>query len=274
MSKLNLNVDVLKDMDAFISKENIWREYHKKHIHLVYEYAKVLNERLGNKLDNNKLQLSAYAHDILKESSLVISKDGTVFYEDINIPQDLRKYIKDNKEITDSFGLPENINNEAMFHGIAISILMKKEFGIDDMNILYPIIFHSCIIVDIYEKLSEETQLYIDAIRLADKLSSNYLKLNAGKKVRCFIEDMVFGPNNDFNFTIGVYIARLIGGTSDNELDKKAIKFEYDRVRKIYPFIDIKKKKELGEKKLWEKRNSKVLPIEVTSLETLQPEVK
>ena len=256
--KTNPQIKTLIEIDELNQKESLFYIYHKKHIDLVCEYALIINEKLNANLNPLTLAMVSYAHDIFKESAL--NKDRVVLYNDKEIPQDLRKYIDENKSVLSEYGMDDYTDN-FVNHAMASAIFIIKELNIADKNVIYPVLFHSCPIISIYKTLDKETQTYVDIIQLADKLSSNYLKLNNGKKVRCFLEEIVFGKDNEeFNYTIGLFLARLISkGKDEQKFQKESLDYYEKRVKDKIPFFKFTKLKDLGEKKIWENQKSKVL---------------
>ena len=256
--KLNEQVKLLMNLDEANQKENILFDYHRKHIDLVYEYSLIINERLNANLDPIILGSISYAHDIFKESGLDVNVEKK--FQDTIIPQDIKKYVSDNKSILNEYGMEEYIDS-FIYHAMASAIFLIKELKITDKNIIYGILFHSCPIIPIYETLDEETKMYVDVITLADKLSSNYLKINAGMKVRCYLERMVFGEEgNEFNYTLGLFLARMISkGKDKDHINEESLKYYKNRVKEIFPFFPNIKLKDLGDKDKWPKQKSKVL---------------
>lgn len=237
--------------------------YHMQHIKLVKEYALILNKRLNAKLNTQFLTKAALMHDILKEHGLDKNLEGKVYYNGRYIPQDLKKYISNNEILIEKLKLKDYIG-KVTDHALSGALWVYNELKIKSEDILYPMIFHSCPIMEIYHQLTPKSQTYIDVIMLADKLSSNYLRIQMGVEVKVNLEKIVFGESgNEFNYSLGLYTARLIG-TSKAEKDHeiKALDFYLDRLKNINPFISKKSHlKLIKEKKLWPKEKSKVLKI-------------
>lgn len=258
------STDTLLDLTTFIHKENALYEYHMAHIQLVKEYALVLNQRLGSEFDTEKLSFIAYAHDLFKERSLDPSKD--VVWNDISIPQDLNRYVRTNIPLLDEHGLGDYFNTDIQLHPLSAGIFLQTQFNIIDKEILFPIFFHSCPIIPVYETLSEKIRGMVDLIMLADKLSSNYLRINMRKiAVRIDLDQAVFGPTGkEFNYTTGLVIARIISqGKSKEPRSLESTDYYYRRLHAINPFIpESRNVKKLGGKSIWPQRNSPVLPTQ------------
>ena len=75
------------------------------------------------------------------------------------------------------------------------------------------------------------------------------------KEVCCDLDLAVFGESGrEFNYTLGLYLARLISqGKSDGEQSKITTEYYYERLCRTNPLI--KKRPELGGKQQWPKRN-------------------
>lgn len=260
---LNPECKMLIDLNTFIHGENKMFDYHMKHIRLVSKYALLLNKKLGGRIPNRKLSYIALSHDIFKERSLNQEKDGVVSWRGCNIPQDTNRYVRMNLHVLEEYGLDEYFNTDVQFHSLAAGIFLRTEFGITDKEILYPVFFHSCPIIPVYEKLSQRLRTMIDIIMLADKLSSNYLRINYRQSlVRIDLDQAVFGANGmEFNYTLGLFMARLIGqGKSEEKQSNLSTEFYYKRLCDQNPIIsknyNIKK---LGGNGVWPKRKSQAL---------------
>lgn len=247
---LKLNEDIQKDSPRF--------DYHMEHIKLVRKYALLINRRLNYNLDNAKLSYAALSHDILKEHGL--DKNKVSCY-----PQDLNKYVRENLVILKYYNLDDYFNTSIQYHALAAGIYLIKELHIKDPEILYPVMFHSCPIIDVYEDLPIRIRTSVDIIMMADKLSSNYLRINSfSKPVRIDLDQAVFGSSGrEFNYTLGLFLARLISqGKSDEIESVTATEYYYKRLSEANPLISkIPNIKKLGENKLWEKRKSQALMI-------------
>lgn len=248
-------------LNKFIHHDNKMYEYHIRHIKLVRKYALIINKLLNAHLDEKKLSYIALAHDLFKERSLHPNK--TIIWEGINIPQDTTRYVRSNLDILEEYGLDDYFNTDVQYHALSAGIFLIKEFNITDKEILYPIFFHSCPVISIYETLPSRTKIMIDIIMLSDKLSSNYLRINFRKvDVRIDLDQVVFGSQgNEFNYTLGLFIARLISqGKSEEEQSKIATEYYFNRVYDMNPIIskDYSIKK-LGGAKKWPVRKSQVL---------------
>lgn len=261
---ISLENKMLIDLNTFIHHENKLFEYHMKHIKLVKDYAILINKRLNSHLSIRKLTYAALAHDLFKERSLNPELTD-VTWKGINIPQDTNRYVRSNLSILEEYELDEYFNSSIQYHSLAAGIFLIKEFEINDKEILYPIMFHSCPIIPVYEKLSFNIRTMTDIIMLADKLSSNYLRINLREsEVRVDLDQAVFGSNGrEFNYSLGLYLARLIGqGKSEEKQGCLSTEYYYKRLCETNPIItencNIKK---IGGNKKWEKRKSQVWTI-------------
>lgn len=250
---------IIADLNNFIHRKSSSYRYHINHIHIANKYAILINKKLGNILDNRKLEYIALSHDLLKERSL----DPTikVKWKDYDIPQDINRYVRLNLNILEKFNLDDYFNTDVQLHALAAGIFLNKEFGINDKEILYPVMFHSCPIISVYDTLSSREKMFVDIMMLSDKLSSNYLRINMKESsVRVDLDQIVFGKNgNEFNFTLGLYIARLISqGKSKEEQSVLATDYYFKRLQESNPLIREKYNiKDLGGAKLWPKRKSR-----------------
>lgn len=245
------DINELDELNKLIHAHSRRGEYHLQHIRLTAEYASRIADKLAVPLDRYKLKYAALAHDLLKEKEFSkevnqIDKNG------IEIPQDLNWYVRTNLNVLEEFGLDLYFNTDIQLHALAAGIYLYKQIGITDTEILYPIFFHSCPIVSVYETLNPCTQLIVDIMMLSDKLSSN--KLNRGlKKLTCNLEPAVFGEFGDeFHFTLGLLIARLIGqGKSTEKQSVLATEFYYKRLLNTHPYIS---EKSLEEMRSWARK--------------------
>lgn len=256
MGYIDLNKDEtdLILMNEFIHKDFERLEYHMEHIKLVKRYMLLLNSRLGG--PNNSMQLTkiALCHDLLKEHGL--HPETHIEYNGIEIPQDPHRYVRLNLDILKEFNLDDYFNTDVQYHSLAAGIFLKKEMGIDDPYILYPVMFHSCPIIDIYNTLPKRLQEMVDITMLADKLSSNWLRINMlEKEVNCDLDLAVFGENGkEFNYTLGLYLARLIAKKKQHGKQAKITNtYYYNRLERVNPLIA--KNIQMGGKKIWPKRN-------------------
>lgn len=254
---------MLIDLNSFIHSDSKMFDYHMRHIRLVRRYAMLLNKKLGGRMSNRKLSYIALSHDIFKERSLNQERDGNVIWNNHNIPQDTNRYVRMNLHVLEEYGLDEYFNTDVQFHSLAAGIFLRSEFGITDKEILYPVFFHSCPIIPVYEQLDPRLKAMIDVIMLADKLSSNYLRINYRQSlVRIDLDQAVFGANGrEFNYTLGLFIARLIGqGKSEEKQSNISTEYYYKRLCDQNPIIskniNIKK---LGGNGVWPKRKSQAL---------------
>lgn len=254
---------LLSDVNHFIHSGKKKEEYHFKHISYLIKYANILNDRMGYYLNPKKIVIIATAHDMFKERSLNPKENGNVEWNGHQIPQDLNRYVRTNIDILEEFELGDYFNTDINLHALSAGIWVYKELGIRDPEIIYPIMFHSCPIIAVYENLPVKTQHYVDIIMLADKLSSNYLKINMlNNEVKIDLDLMVFGSNgNELNYTMGLFIARAIGmGKSTETQSMESTDYYFKRLEDINPFISKTLiMKQLGGNKKWAKRMSQAL---------------
>ncbi len=252
---------MLLNLNKFIHHNNKMFDYHMKHITLVRRYALINNRLLNAHIDERKLSFIALAHDLFKERSLDPNK--MITWRGIKIPQDTNRYVRSNLNILEDYDLDDYFNTDVQYHALSAGIFIIKEFNIKDTEILYPIFFHSCPIISVYQKLSKRIQTMVDIIMLSDKLSSNYLRINFRQvEVRIDLDQAVFGPSGyEFNYTLGLFIARLISqGNSKETQSKISTEYYYNKLCEMNPLIskDYSIKK-LGGAKIWPKRKSPVL---------------
>lgn len=253
------------DLNSFVYDGAKWHDYHMEHIRVVKDYALILNRRLGLGLSSKKLSFAALAHDTLKESGL--HPDGpTREWNGYPIPEDDVRYVRTNLDVLEEYGLDDYFNSSCQYHALASGIFLRKELGIRDPAILYPVFFHSCPIISIYEKLPYRTRQYIDIIMLSDKLSSSYLKMNMNENHSAVADlDMaVFGSSgNELNYSLGLYLARLISqGKCQEEQGLIATEYYYKKLCATNPLITDKEVK----KKVWQPRRSQVLRTRKSTL--------
>lgn len=269
----------ISTLAALIHENTPEGDYHMAHLYMVSRYACYLNDRLGFGLDSDVLTFIAYAHDLLKERSLDPKVKGTIVLAKHEIPQDTRKYVRLNLDILDEYGIGDYFNTSMQYHSLAAGIFVHRELGERDPNILYPIFFHSCPIVSVYETLDQTTQRYVDVIMLADKLSSNYLKIHVRRcKSKLDLDLAVFGPDqSELNYSLGLVLARLI--THGNSKEKQGIlatKMYYDRLKSMYPAIPSVDDmyKSLGGQRKWPKRRNQLVSMCLMDLERLSKDLE
>ena len=106
----------------------------------------------------------------------------------------------------------------------------------------------------------------VDIMMLSDKLSSNYLKINMrGMEVRIDLDQLVFGSSGkEFNYTMGLFAARLIGqGKSEEAQSSITTEYYFKRLKDSNPLISEEfSLKDLGGARKWPKRKSQVLRIQ------------
>lgn len=257
---------MFEELNRFIHSGEL-ESYHMKHIFLMEKYA----IHLANKLDcqvyreiPEYYQYITLTHDLFKEKSLKKNK-RFVEWNGVQVPHDLNWYVRSNLDILELYDLDDYFNTSIQYHSLAAGIFLYKEFNIQSPDILYPVWFHSCPIIPVYLKLNSTIQRMVDIVVLADKLSSNYLRINfLESKVRVDLDQIVFGNDgHELNFTLGLFIARLINmGNSKEEQSRLATEYYHDRLMKINPLIPKKYSiSKLGGARLWEKRNSQVLQM-------------
>ena len=234
--------------------------YHMRHIRMVKDYAVMMNRKLGEPVQRHKLGLAALAHDLLKEHD----RERDLSIEGMFIPGDNKKYLEDNMNILQEYGL-QSYAQEPRLHAFAAGVFLHKEYHIEDPAIVFPVLFHSCPIISVYQTLSSEVRTAVDIIMLADKLSSNWLKINfSDKKVRCDLDKMVFGPSRkEFNYELGLYVARLIAMDDEEEEQSDiATAHYYHRLKETNPLIKRKKiQKSLGDKQKWPEKRASTLHV-------------
>jgi HD superfamily phosphohydrolase YqeK len=239
--KISLGHDVrqIRELTRLIYSDH--EPYRIQHLDLTARYANRLISHFRSEishLDQTKLRYAAYAHDILKGKYFEPSR-GEIEIGGYWIPQDLNRYVRTNLEVLQPYKLDDYFNTDIQLHSLAAGIFLISNFEVTDPKILYPIFFHSCPILSVYQDLDQATRLMVDIIILADKLSSNYLKLQQGKKVHLDLTESVFGETGkEFNFTQGLLLARLIGqGSSKEEHSRQMTEHYYQRLVKQNPLL-------------------------------------
>lgn len=228
-------------------------DYHMAHINLVTNYAIEINRRLGASANDIRYTYIGLGHDLLKEHGF--SDKIHLRWNGADIPMDLNIYVRSNIDILDKFGIGDYFNSDCSLHGLSAGIFMFKEMGIKDPAILYPVFFHSCPVMEVYDTLPKHIQTMVDVTLLADKLSSNWLRINMIEKdVSCDLDLALFGASGkEFNYSLALVMARLISQSkTDGELSKIATDAYVKRLKEFNPAIT---KVELGGKSKWPKRN-------------------
>lgn len=269
-AKLSKENRMVLDLNNIIHGNTNMYNYHINHINIARRYAILINNKMGNLVDNRKLEYAALFHDTFKERSLD-ETSGSVSWKNYNIPQDTNRYVRLNLDVLEEYGLDEFFNTDVQLHALTAGIFLRKEFKIKDREILYPVMFHSCPIISVYETLSEKEKLMVDIMMLSDKLSSNYLRINMREsEVRVDLDQIVFGSNGkEFNYTLGLYIARLISqGKSKEEQSSIATEYYFKRLSESNPLIQEKYSlKDLGGAKVWPKRKNRMWMMQSNSSE-------
>jgi HD superfamily phosphohydrolase YqeK len=245
------------DLNVFIHGKAQLFEYHMHHIKLTANYALLLNRKLAANLNAQKLKLAALAHDLMKERD---HHDANyIEWNGLQIPTDNNRYVRMNLDILERYGMDEYFNTDVSLHALAAMLFVLKELKIADDEVLFPIMFHSCPIISVYEKLSKRIQTMVDIIMLSDKLSSNYLRINfRDQEVSIDLDQLVFGPSgNELNYTLGLFMARMISqGKSTETQSVIATEYYHKRLYELNPLITKKYSiDKLGVKK-WEKRKN------------------
>ena len=242
------DINDLIELNTLIHSHTRRCERHLRHIKLAAEYASKIADRLSMPINRYKLKYAALAHDLLKEKEFTketnqMNKNG------VEIPQDLNWYVRTNINVLEEYGLDYYFNTDVQLHALASGIYLHKEIKITDPEIIYPVFFHSCPIIPVYETLNPCIQLIIDIIMLSDKLSSNKINRDCNKS-SFNLEFAVFGKHgNEFNYSLGLLLARLIGqGKSTEKQSIMSTTFYYKQLLKIHPYIS---EKTLEEIKIW-----------------------
>jgi len=229
----------LLDLNSFIHRGTELFEYHMNHIYLTRNYATLLSHKLNANIDIKKLEYISLAHDLFKERSLG-KKKTFVNWDGFQVPLDINRYVRLNLDVLEKYGMDMYFNTDVQLHSLTAGIFLVKEFGITDPSVIYPIMFHSCPIIPVYETLDTRIQEIVDIIMLADKLSSNYLKINyRDMRARVDLDKIVFGVSgNEFNYTLGLYISRLLAqGASKEEQSVLSTQYYHKRLSEVNPLI-------------------------------------
>lgn len=247
---INVNRDINKakihlmyEMTKLIHNDSDRAEYQLDHVRLVAKYIIELSAKFKIFLPYDTVQFIAYGHDLLKDkffdkklnTVMLATSDGIM----VNIPQNLNWYVRANMDILEKYKLEDYFNSDCQLHALASGIFCDKFFHIHNPKIIYPIIFHSCPIISVYETLSPDIQQIIQIVMLADKLSSNTLKKNMGRDILCDLQRVVFGKDGrEFNFSLGLYMARLIAsGNNPGKESAKATSYFYQVLKETNPLL-------------------------------------
>jgi len=221
-------------------KEN----YRIRHARLTVDYTERLMRSFHILVvdDRRKLSIAARFHDLLKADATLGSGSSQLVFAkmaELGFPTDLKEYIYTNSEYFPTLGVQGFTENIAE-HALALVLHMLVHYDILDREILYPILFHSCPILPTYSKLNQRRQTMIDIITLADKLSSNALRLLGdadGKKAPFNLHLAVFGVDDcEFNFTEGLFLARLLSqGKSQDPYSLVMTQYYFQRLKERSP---------------------------------------
>ena len=250
--------NILYSLNQFIYRDPATAAYHQNHIDLTERYAQLLNQKLGNPVDAESLRIIAEGHDLLKEKGLTY--ENPISWYGHHIPNDLTKYVRMNLDVLDRFDLGDYFNTDVGYHAMAAVIFLVKELHVERPEILYPIAFHSCPILPLYKTLPTDIQTRIDITVLADKLSSNWLRIHQLEfRVKVDLDLLVFGKDRcEFNYTTGLFVARMIGhGSSHEKYGRESMLYYYERAKEQNPFLS--KNFSKGDNKIWPKRDENPL---------------
>lgn len=185
-----------------------------------------------------KIKCAAIGHDILKDKYFNKDAEDKII-NGYTIPQNLETYIQKNMDVLEKFKMDKYLNTAVQDHAVASGIFIHNNFGIDDEMIIYPIMFHSCPILPVYQILNDNLQKMIDVMVLSDKLSASIVKPQFDKKVKIDLKSMLYGISGcEFNFTQALLMARLIG--HDNSKDAHSnmmVEYYHERALQTNPLI-------------------------------------
>jgi HD superfamily phosphohydrolase YqeK len=237
--------------------------YYRLHVGVMIEYMHVIASKLNLVLPGSTINIICRSHDILKFATVPEESKRPSHWNNIEIPWDINRYVRMNLDVLEEYMLDEYFNTDVQLHPLAAGIFLHKELGFTKPDILYPVMFHSCPILNVYRELPPHIQRNIDIVVLADKLSSNYLKINYLKtEVRVDLDKLVFGEEgNEFNYTFGLFVARLIGqGNSRRKHTMEMTDHYHKRLMGINPLIPKKYSlRRLGGSMVCPERKSRVL---------------
>jgi HD superfamily phosphohydrolase YqeK len=269
LNNFGIELKKILDINEYIHSKSSLYDFHMNHLYLTGKYSLLLNDLLNTKIDPRKLEYIAYSHDLFKErknDSFFKNNGEIINWNGYNIATDLNAYVRLNLNLLGTYQLDDYFNTDIQLHPLSAGIFLHNELKIDDPEILYPVMFHSCPIIPVYEELDPNVQTIVNIIILADKLSSNYLKINMREvPVQFDLDLLVFGKDhNQFNYELGLYGARLLAqGRSKEHYSTLATKFYYNRLKKSNPFIlKFEINKQIGGQRLCPKRNSQLWKIQ------------
>lgn len=242
------------------------KAYRMTHIELAQRYILLLNHKLGHPVSDRLLNFVALSHDLLKEAGLN-PKGETPIWHGHPIPQDPKAYVRLNLDALEPYGLDRYFNTDIQYHALASGLFLILELEITQPEVIYPVCFHACPIIPIYETLTPEIQTMVDLMMLADKLSSNWLKINAlEKKVKLDLDLLCFGPTRkEFNYTEALYAARFLGqGSSTGKEGLESLDYYWKRAQARNPLLGKITKRGMG--KIWPKRQNPLWSLDGTNL--------
>ena len=235
------------------------KQYHKDHCRKLIEYGNDIFAHLGIHDCRWELELIAYGHDLFKKYSL---DRGELELEGIKIPYDTKKYIDENKDVLEKFGLSMIDSENFSKHPTAAGIFLYKELGIEDPALIYPVFFHSCPVVSVYRELDERTRTLVDVVMLADKLSANSLTRDFKKWHKKVNMDLcLYGETGrEFNYTNALLTAKILGQAGSKDvISVESVRYYYYRACEQNPALD-KYSRLLGGKKPWKLKKVETLP--------------
>lgn len=224
MSNINFNMFKAIKLNKKIHKNSAKYKYHMNHIIRAATYGAEINAKLDFPVERNKLNFALLMHDILK---------GSVSAEYMDDNDKKSDYIKDNYNILNKLNLYQywkKMSKHAVAGGIFVYNLLKESNNLDgNEDIVRAIMFHSYPIVAVYKNLNKSNRIMIDIVVLADKLSSNWIKINdpSEESPKYYLEEELYGKDKkQIKFDYALVKAREIG-MGDPEKAKKQNKKAY-----------------------------------------------
>lgn len=250
---------LLREINSKIHTDG--RLHHIENVEYIIDMISNISTNYQNTPDLD-LKIIAAAHDLFKE----LNFEGEYVFRSISpnlsereiiftIPSDLRRYVRTNLDILEIFGLDYYFNTDVGLHALSAGIFLYKEFGIKDPNILYPIFFHTCPIVEVYDKLDDIIKNNCELLILADKLDkfdrktfeyenindeSKKIKMKKNDKyLRYNLREILFGKmGNEFNKRLAIFTIRYLeAGNKDGIEAKNTYQYFYDLARETNPFL-------------------------------------